>query len=99
MQYGQSSASPGQWLIDDVARERAEFELRQVSPKPFSPTTAARDAAHVQAGVGLPGPESVLVVRNRDHPLTGYTAAARRAPISLQSGEDGLTPFAICSLG
>jgi hypothetical protein len=26
---GQATASPGQWLIDDVARERAKFELRQ----------------------------------------------------------------------
>jgi hypothetical protein len=51
---GQPTASPGQWLIDDVARERAEFEFRQVSPKPLSATNAARDAAHVEAGVGLP---------------------------------------------
>jgi hypothetical protein len=48
----QATASPGQWLIDDVARERAEFELRQVSPKPLSATNA-RDAVHVGAGVGL----------------------------------------------
>jgi hypothetical protein len=38
---GQATASPGQWLIDDVAREHAEFELRQVSPMPPS---ATRDA-------------------------------------------------------
>lgn len=50
---GQATASPGQWLIDDVARERAKFELRQVSPMPLSATNA-RDAAHVGAGVGLP---------------------------------------------
>jgi hypothetical protein len=50
---GQATASPGQWLIDDVARERAEFELRQISPMPLSATNA-RDAAHVEAGVGLP---------------------------------------------
>ena len=50
---GQATASPGQWLIDDVARERAEFELRQISPMPLS-ATKARDAAHVGAGVGLP---------------------------------------------
>jgi hypothetical protein len=55
MQNGQRTASPGQWLIDDVARERAEFELRQVSPKPLSATNAAAgDAAHVEAGVSLP---------------------------------------------
>jgi hypothetical protein len=51
-QNGQATASPGRWLIDDVARERAEFELRQVSPKPLSATNAARDAAHVETGVG-----------------------------------------------
>ena len=51
---GQATASPGQWLIDDVARERAEFELRQVSPKPLSAINAAPGAAHVDAGVGLP---------------------------------------------
>src|SRR5215469_12820263 len=47
-----ATASPGQWLIDDIARERAEFELRRVSPKPLSATNAW-DAAHVGAGVGL----------------------------------------------
>src|SRR5215472_3989871 len=49
----QATASPGQWLIDDVARERAKFELRRVSPKPLSATNA-RDATHVGAGVWLP---------------------------------------------
>jgi hypothetical protein len=58
-QNGQATASPGQWLIDDVARERAELELRQVSPKPFSATNAARDAPHVEAGVGLPSPDDI----------------------------------------
>jgi hypothetical protein len=53
-QNGQATASPGQWLIDDVARERAEFELRQVSPKPLSAINAAPGATHVEAGVGLP---------------------------------------------
>jgi hypothetical protein len=48
---GQATASPGQWLIDDVARERAEFEVRQISPMPLS---ATRDAAHVGAGAALP---------------------------------------------
>src|SRR5215467_7274254 len=50
---GQATASPGQWLIDDVARERAKFELRQVIPMPLS-ATDTRDAAHVGAGVGSP---------------------------------------------
>jgi hypothetical protein len=55
-QNGQATASPGQWLIDDVARERAELELRHVSPKPLSATSAVRDTAYVEAGVGLPSP-------------------------------------------
>jgi hypothetical protein len=50
---GQATASPGQWLIDDVARERAKFGLRQVSPMPLSATNA-QDAAHVGAGGGSP---------------------------------------------
>jgi hypothetical protein len=49
----QVTASPGQWLIDDVARERAEVELRQISPMPLSATNA-RDATHVGAGAALP---------------------------------------------
>jgi hypothetical protein len=49
---GQATASPGQWLIDDVARERAKFGPRQVSPTPLS-ATDARDAAHVGAGTAL----------------------------------------------
>lgn len=53
-QNGRATASPGQWLIDDVSRERAKFELRQGSPKPLSATNAARDAAHVEAVVRLP---------------------------------------------
>jgi hypothetical protein len=51
-QNGRATAYPGRWLIDDVARERAEFELRQVGPKPLSATNAARDLAHVETGVG-----------------------------------------------
>ena len=51
-QNGRATATPGRWLIDDVARERAEFELRHVSPKPLSATNAARDTAHVERGVG-----------------------------------------------
>jgi hypothetical protein len=43
-QNGQATASPGRWFIDDVARERAEFELKQVTPK-------TRDTAHVETGV------------------------------------------------
>jgi hypothetical protein len=53
-QNGQATVSPGRWLIDDVARERAEFELRQLSPKLLSATNAAQDTAHVEAGVCIP---------------------------------------------
>jgi hypothetical protein len=51
-QSGRERTSPGRWLIDDVARERAEFELEQVGPQPFSATNAGRDAAQVEAGGG-----------------------------------------------
>ena len=64
-QNGQATASPGQWLIDDVARERAEFELRQVSPKPLSATNAARDAAHVETGVGLSSSDDTRAGRDK----------------------------------
>jgi hypothetical protein len=49
----EATASPGQWLIDDVARERAKFELRRVGPKPLSATNAG-DSAYVGAGIRLP---------------------------------------------
>jgi hypothetical protein len=52
-QNGEVTAGPGQWLIDDVAREHAEFELRQVNSKPLSATSAVRDTAHAETGVGL----------------------------------------------
>jgi hypothetical protein len=51
-QSARARTSPGRWLIDDVARERAEFELRQVGLQPFSATNAGRDAAQVEAGGG-----------------------------------------------
>jgi hypothetical protein len=51
-QSGRARTSPGRWLIDDVARERAEFELGQVGPQPFSATHDGRDAAQVEAGGG-----------------------------------------------
>jgi hypothetical protein len=60
----QATANPGQWLIDDVARERAKFELRRVSPKPLSATNAW-DAAHVGAGVGLPSSEDGTLATHR----------------------------------
>jgi hypothetical protein len=51
-QSGLARTSPGRWLIDDVARERAEFELGQVGPRPFSATHDGRDAPQVEAGGG-----------------------------------------------
>jgi hypothetical protein len=51
-QNAQATASPGRWFIDDVVRERAEFELREVTPKLLSATNAARETAHVEMGVG-----------------------------------------------
>jgi hypothetical protein len=51
-QNGRVTPSPGRWFIDDVARERAEFELREVTPKPVLATNTPRDTAHVETGVG-----------------------------------------------
>jgi hypothetical protein len=53
MQSGEVTVSPGQWLIDDVARERAEFEVRQVSPNPLSATNTARDTGYVESAPTL----------------------------------------------
>ena len=64
-QNGRATASPGQWLIDDVARERAQFELRQGGPKPLSATNAARDAAHVETGVGLSSSDDTRAGRDK----------------------------------
>jgi len=62
-------------LIDDVARERAKFELRRVSPTPLSATNA-RDAAHVGAGVGLPSSDE----RRAGKPMVEDGALATHRP-------------------
>ena len=76
---GQATASPGQSLIDDVARERAEFELRQISPMPLS---ATRDAAHVGAGVGLPSSDErrAQEVGNKSSEPGGGSTGDPKAP-------------------
>ena len=35
---GQATASPGQWLIDDIAKERAKFELSEARSHSRQPT-------------------------------------------------------------
>ena len=47
--------SPGQWLIDDVAREHAKFKVKQASPNPIPPITAP-DAGTDDAAVGSRSP-------------------------------------------
>jgi hypothetical protein len=84
----QATASPGQWLIDDVARERAKFELRRVSPKPLSATNA-RDAAHVGAGVGLPSSDE----RRAGKPMVeDGTLATHRPQRALKRSNGGSDP-------
>jgi hypothetical protein len=83
-QNGQATASPGQWLIDDVARERAEFDLRQVRPRPLSATKPSR-AANVEVGVGLPSSDNTLAGADKRRSVTvedgGLGAPAfQRAP-------------------
>jgi len=84
-QNGQAIASPGQWLIDDVARERAEFELRQVSPKPLSASNAAREVAHIETRVGL---------SSSDDTRAGGRKRSEEAPSSTgtPTAEDGIGP-------
>jgi hypothetical protein len=82
----QATASPGQWLIDDVARERAKFELRRVSPKPLSATNA-RDAAHVC--VGLPCTDE----RRAGKPMVeDRTLATHSPPQALKRSNGGPDP-------
>ena len=50
---GLGQANPGQWLIDDVARDRANSEIKQVRPNPPSATRTTHDATPVDTGVGL----------------------------------------------
>ena len=86
MQNRQPTASPGQWLIDDVARERAKFELRRVSPKPLSATNA-RDAAHVC--VGLPCTDE----RRAGKPMVeDRTLATHSPPQALKRSNGGPDP-------
>jgi hypothetical protein len=55
-QVGQ--ANPGQWLIDDVVRERTKFKfkVKQANPNPI-PATNTTPAAPVEAGIGLRSPD------------------------------------------
>jgi hypothetical protein len=50
---GPGQASPGQWLIDDVAKDRAKLELKRASPNRTRATVATPAAAPAGAGVGL----------------------------------------------
>jgi hypothetical protein len=65
-------AAKGRAMLSDAPR--AALRLSEPSPHELSPDRGVPTK--------LAGPESVLVVRDRDHPLTGYRAAGRRAPIS-----------------
>jgi hypothetical protein len=50
---GPGQASPGQWLIDDVARDRAKSEVKQGRRNSPSATRTVPNATPVDAGVGL----------------------------------------------
>jgi hypothetical protein len=78
-----NTASPGQWLIDDVATERANFELRQGSSTPLSAANAAPGAAHVEAGVRLPSSDDTRAGRDERR------AEALASSISTPPAEDG----------
>jgi hypothetical protein len=104
-----STASPDQWLIDDVARERATFEPRQGGPKPLSATDAARDAAHVEAGVHLPSSDDTrargderraeeLTSSISTPPAEDGTLGTRRPQRALKRS-DGASPRPVTSRG
>jgi hypothetical protein len=66
-QGGQAtSASPGQWLIDDIARARAKSKVRKARPNPA--TTAAPEAAHVESGAALRSPDDTRAGGGEDGP-------------------------------
>jgi hypothetical protein len=50
---GPGQASPGQWLIDDIAKNRAASERKGASPNPIPPTVATPDSVSAEARVGL----------------------------------------------
>ena len=50
---GPGQASPGQWLIDDIATNRAASDLKAGSPNPIRPTVATPDTVPANARVGL----------------------------------------------
>ena len=89
---GQTTATPGQWLIDDVARERAEFELRQATPKPLSAVNAARDNAHVEAGIGSPSDDARAGGHERRAEVTNSigTPTAEGGPLGAASPQRAL---------
>jgi len=58
---GRGQSSPGQWLIDDVARDRAKSEVEPVRPDPPSAMRSTHDATPVDAGVGLGSPDDTRV--------------------------------------
>jgi hypothetical protein len=90
----QATASPGQWLIDDVARERAKFELRQVSPMPLSGINA-RDAAHVGARVGSPSSDerrAPEVTSSIGTPTVEDGTLGRRRPQRALKRSNGASP-------
>jgi hypothetical protein len=106
---GRATASPGQWLIDDVASERAKLALTQGSPKPLSATNAARDAAHVEVGVRLPSSDDAraggderrgeeLTRSISTAPAEDGTLGTRRRQEALKRS-DGASPRPVTSRG
>jgi len=61
-------ASPGQWLIDDVARDRAKSEVEHVRPDPPATTGTTHDATPVDSGVGLRSPDDTRLGEHQRGP-------------------------------
>jgi hypothetical protein len=97
-QNGRATTSPGQWLIDDVARERAKFELGQGSPLPLSATNAARDAARVEAAVRDERRAEELTSSISAPPAEDGTLGTRRPQRALKRSDDA-SPRPVTSRG
>jgi hypothetical protein len=76
---GPGQASPGQWLIDDVARDRAKSAVKQVGPNSPSATRTTHDATPLDAGAGLRSLDDTRVDEHQSG-REGTTGSIARPP-------------------
>jgi hypothetical protein len=73
--------APGQWLIDDIATNRAASELKGASPKSIGPTVATPDAVPAEAHVGFRSLNHMRTGRGQ-HRRAEVTGSTARPPAS-----------------